>query len=150
MCNQKICCVHVLRHGLVRTPETEIVRCHGAMPRRHKNGNHPTVKITPGGLAVQAQENMFRIARAGIHVVQAKALEALQVFDVRSFAFGASSAPAVSGISIRRRRRPGGRDVRDWSGRGRDPKRFRAAWREVRGGCGYRRRVARRCGGGKR
>jgi hypothetical protein len=56
---------------LVGAAETDEVRCHRAMPRGRENGDHLSIEIRPGRLAVKHQHRCS-IARPLVDIVNAE------------------------------------------------------------------------------
>ena len=68
--------------GLVGTAEAEQVRRDGAMAGTGEDRDHPAIQVAPGGLAVQAEEDLLGLPRALIHVMRAQVREAWKVLQV--------------------------------------------------------------------
>ena len=74
--------VSVFENGLIRTPESEKVRCHNPDFGCGKDGNHLAVEIAPAGFSMQAQKNLGGIRVALVKIMAALAIVAGKVFKV--------------------------------------------------------------------
>ena len=71
-----------LVHRLVRAPEAVEVGRHRAMTGGGEDRDHLAVEVAPGGLAVQAEEDLGGVGRSLVEVVQPRALEAVEILEI--------------------------------------------------------------------
>jgi hypothetical protein len=74
--------VDFVAHRLVRAPEAEEVRRHHAAARPGEHRDHLPVEVCPGGLAVQAEEEILGVGRPFVDVVEPQPLESPKCLEV--------------------------------------------------------------------
>ena len=67
---------------LVGSPETQKVGCHHTLARLDEHGQHLSIKVAPGRLAMETQHRRVSITRTFVQVVHPQALETSQVRTV--------------------------------------------------------------------
>lgn len=107
---------------LVRTAEAEQVGCHHPRARGGEDRDHAPVKVTPGRLAMKAEESLRGARRPLVEVMHAQAGESRQVLDVTGCEVSAGqSGETLVGCSQDvhgcppRRCRPSAGDEQRWS-----------------------------------